>query len=341
MYNVFFMPRRISSHLLSFVQLPELSCFRLAMVGKGVGPAITVKIEPLTKEREGTPSDAPSVPHVSSDFFDSVDPSTAFEERRLTAAMKMFTDRVACGMEVCPHFAFDLEVQASQTSYRTCGFIDVCHVLSSLWNGICELQATPQDQLSAVMLLLPAITEMKTTKDAEGLYVTGPHQQHARFAAVAELMSRSLCLYRGNNVFELLHFHPTYDRDRIFPKDRLAFGHLPPSSWLRPILQKYYTQKGIEKGEQRVLSDDDLQLANYQRRSPVTAVCIKRVAMMEEQSSKDPDAGMVELDVGGGERVTVSSVPYYARNILRMAEAGKEKLQSELQEEMDVVKGRD
>lgn len=336
-------------------QLPELEMFHLAMVGKGVGPAITVTIEPLsattatTKDQGGEINRTGAAGetsqhhhHLNNDFFDTITDPAQLDERKLTAAMKMFVDRVACGLEVCPHFNFDMEVQASQTNYRTCGFTDVCHVLSSLWNAICEIQSTPADQLSAVMLLLPTITEMKTTRNADGMYVTGPEQQHARFAAVAELMGRSLCLYRGNNVFDLFFFHPFYERDLIFPKDRPAFGHLPPSSWLRPIVQEYYKQKvggGVDKGaKQRVLSDNDLQLANYQRRAPVTAVCIKRVAMMEEQAAKDPHAStMVELDVGGGEMVTASSVPYYARNILRLVEEGKESLQSELEEEMKIA----
>jgi len=173
--------------------LPELSWFHLETVGRGVGPAIVVTIEPMEKGGKDNTAATNGV-HLSDDFFTDNNEEPGFDERRLTAAMKMFTDRVACGMEVCPHFNFDLEVQASQTSYRVCGFSDVCHVLSSFWNAICELQATPSDQLSAVMLMLPTVTEMKTIKDTEGRFVTGPEQRHARFAAVAELISRSLCL---------------------------------------------------------------------------------------------------------------------------------------------------
>jgi len=315
--------------------LPELSWFHLETVGRGVGPAIVVTIEPMTKE--GRDKDVGY--HLSEDFFASDENQPKLDDAKIIAAMKMFVDRVACGMEVCPHFNFDLEVQASQTNYRVCSFSDVCHVLSAFWNGICELQTTPTDKLSAIMLMLPAITEMKTIKDFEGRFVTGPDQQHSRFAAVAELISRSLCLYRGNDVFDLLHFHPTYERDLIHPKDRPAFGHLPPTSWLQPIVDKYYDLKGFDESERRQMSHEDLQLAEYQRRSPVTAVLIKRAAMVEEQASKEPDAGMLELAVEG-ETVMASSVPYYARNILNLAKTGKEELQSDLNEEMTIAKGK-
>ena len=333
-------------------QLPELSWFHLELVGKGVGLAIVVTVEPISKTGKDTKdiSVVAAGLHLSDDFLVPDDEAKLkqqqppLEERKLIAAMKMFVDRVACGMEMCPHFNFDVEVQASRTNYKVCSFVDVCHVLSAFWNGICELQTTPADQLSAVMLLLPAITEMKTTRDEHGRFVTGPEQQHARFAAVAELISRSLCLCRGNEIFDVFHFYPNYDRDNVHPPDQPAFGHLPPNRWLRPILNKYNDLKGVNDSDRRVISDTELtQLANYQRRSPVTAVCIKRVAMMKEHSAKDPDAGMVELEIGGGadgknETITARSVPYYASNILRLAETGKEALQSELDEEIAISK---
>lgn len=61
---------------------------------------------------------------------------------------------------------------------------------------------------------------------------------------------------------------------------------------------------------------------------------------IEEQTSKEPDARIVELAVGEGEPVLASSVPYYARNILSLAQTGKEELQSELNEEMTIAKGK-
>ena len=138
-------------------------------------------------------------------------------------------------------------------------------------------------------------------------------------------------------VLEILHFHPHYDRDTIHPRHRPALGHLPPTRWLRPMLHKFYDLKGVDESERRSLSDAELQISNYQRRAPVAAVCIKRVAMVEEQSAKDPDALLLELDVGSGETVTASSIPFYARNLLRLAETGKDTLQAELDEEVAIA----
>jgi len=242
-------------------------------------------------------------------------------------------------MKVCPHFNFDLHPQQSPTEYRVCGFNDVCHVLSAFWNCICQLQTTKADDLSAIVLLMPAVTDMKTTIGSDnGLYVTGPEQRHARFAAVAELLSRSLCLYRGDNVFELLHFHPTYTRDNIHPADRPAHGHLPQTSWLRQILKHYLASQDDNDTDEGKISDADLQRFNYQRRAPVTAVCIKRVASLEELATRQNLDGMTtDLDVGDGVTISASTVASYARNILRMAKTDEATLQAELEEELAVA----
>ena len=115
-------------------------------------------------------------------------------------------------------------------------------------------------------------------------------------------MGRYLCLYRGDGAFGLVHFHPDYDRSVIHPLTKPSYGHLPPVSWrkfvrilhfrchlisftkyvsvcltneVRPILKM-----GGQGDKADELSDDDLYLANYQRRAPHTAINILRMTQV-------------------------------------------------------------
>ena len=54
-----------------------------------------------------------------------------------------------------------------------------------------------------------------------------------------------------------------------------AYGHLPPTSWLRPMLKM-----GGHGPRAEELTDDDLQLSNYQRRAPHTAINILRMTQV-------------------------------------------------------------
>jgi hypothetical protein len=289
--------------------LPELERFNVSLLGKGVGPAILIES---------------AAPPAESQQVDTTD----MDENKCTAAMKMFMDRVVAGMNVCPYTKNnqvapeglqDAGFPAVPIGYRVCASTEVCHVLSAFWNTVCELLVTPADQLSATMLSLPAV---------------GAADSDARFEAVAELLSRSLCLYSSGDavlVLELLHFYPAYDRDQIHPTTEFAHGHLPPTSWLRPMLaQNGNTQEASE------LSEQDLKVSNYQRRSPVPAVCIKRV----EQINAGTDAAnrMVDLALDDRTIVQARGVPTYARNVLRLVEVGADALREALDAEIAITK---
>lgn len=286
--------------------LPELERFNLSLLGKGVGPAILIEA---------------AAPPAESQQVDTTD----VDENKSTAAMKMFMDRVVAGMNVCPYIKnnqvapeglHDAGFPAAPIGYRVCASNEVCHVLSAFWNAVCELLVTPADQLNTTILSLPAV---------------GAADSDARFEAVADLLSRSLCLYSsGDDVLELLHFHPAYNRDQIHPTEQPAHGHLPPTSWLRPMLvQNGNTQEASE------LSDQDLKVSNYQRRSPVPAVCIKRVDVIN--AGTDTASGIVDLVLGDKTVVQASGVPTYARNVLRLVEAGADALQEALDAEIAIT----
>lgn len=81
------------------------------------------------------------------------------------------------------------------------------------------------------------------------------------------------------------------------------------------------------------VSEEDLQLLNYQRRSPIPAVCIKRAEQM--------DAGMdsvVSLNLPDGSVEKASGISTYCRNAMKMIELGEEYLQNSLQNEIEVTR---
>ena len=125
---------------------------------------------------------------------------------------------------------------------------------------MCELLGTPEKELSTTMLSLPSVG---VGVDSEAL---------ARFAIVMELVSRNLCLFRGDDVFGLVHFHPAYDRNQIHPIEKPAYGHLPPQKWLRPMMKMNGNTAEAEN-----MTDEELTLSDYQRRAPFTAINILRV----------------------------------------------------------------
>lgn len=300
--------------------LSELQRISISVVGKGVGPAIVIETaDKSTFDLQRSTSES------------------SFEEPKVTAAMKSFVDRVVAGHQVCPYTKSalkapegleDVKIYAGPIGYRYSGFSEVCHILSAFWNCVCELLSVSDDKLSSVVLSMPALgSNSNTGEDSSAPTPLSTAAAHDRFFAVAELVSRSLCLFRGDDVFEILHFYPEYDRDLVIPEDKPAHGHLPPMSWLRPMLR----QAGHLE-EASSLSDDDLRVSNFQRRSPFTGLVIKRVSHFGALAGSSNEIVELELDDGIIEKA--SGVPSYARNIIKLASEGQEKLQTALQVEI-------
>jgi hypothetical protein len=84
------------------------------------------------------------------------------------------------------------------------------------------------------------------------------------------------------------------------------------------------------------LTAAQLNLHNYQRRSPLPAVVIKRVSQLD--AAMTPDSGIIQLDLGDGRIEMASGLPTYSRNTIRMAKEGKEALQSALDAEIELTK---
>ena len=81
---------------------------------------------------------------------------------------------------------------------------------------------------------------------------------------------------------------------------------------------------GVEAEE---LSDDELALSNYQRRAPHTAINILRMSQVNAAAGAK---SVVDLDLGDGTTEKASGITLYTRNTLRMAEMGKDALQTAL-----------
>lgn len=191
--------------------LPELKRFSISLVGKGLGPAVLIETEE----------------DVSGDVERRSAAEGAFDKEKTVAALRSFISRVVVGMEACPYTksadvsATGLEsrgVTPGPVGYRFSPTVEACQTMAMFWNCICELMAEPEANLSSIMLSLPGI----------GRAEDGGHE---RFAAVVELVGRYLCLFRGDGAFGLVHFYPTYERERVHPIDSPAYGHLPPMSW--------------------------------------------------------------------------------------------------------------
>ncbi|KAL7536987.1 hypothetical protein ACHAXR_007522, partial [Thalassiosira sp. AJA248-18] len=286
--------------------LPELRRFSVSVVGKGVGPALVIETEARTEEEKTAAAPLKAL-------------ESTFDKDKTVAALKSFISRVVVGLEACPYTksvdvsAVGLEqrgVTPGPVGYRYSPTTDACMVMSMFWNCICEMMSEPDANLSSIMLSLP------------GIGMGDSREAHDRFAAVVELVGRYLCLFRGDGSFGLVHFHPAYDRSIIHPLTKPSYGHLPPISWLRPIIKM-----GGREAEAETLSDDDLALSNYQRRGPHTAINILR--MTQVNAAAGPKS-IVELDLGDGRTEEASGITLYTRNTLRMAEMGKESLQSAL-----------
>lgn len=228
-------------HLMN--HLPELTRFSIDLVGKGVGPAIVIETSNRTESEKKA-------------YHDMKTNSAVPEEIRWTAAMKTFVARLNTGLGVKLYASTSTEVRSSP-AYRIVGSSDICDVLSGFWNAVCELQVARDDaqMCSIIMSFPPSLVDSK-------------EKSHARFVAESNLISQMFLSFQGEDNFEVLYMHPFYDCDAIESSERLSHGHLLPSTELRSVMRK----NGLED-----LSNEELALQNYQRRSPLPTVVVRRI----------------------------------------------------------------
>lgn len=284
--------------------LPELKRFSISPVGKGVGPALLIETAARVSDedrgeaarRRGVEAAAPS-------------------RESTEVALRSFVERVVVGMEACPYTksadvsGVGLEkqgVKSGPVGYRYSNSADVCGTMAAFWNSACEMMGADDAEIGSILLSLPAVGGGRDGAAFD------------RFTAVVELVGRYLCLFRGDSVFGLVHFHPAYDRSAVVPDDMPAYGHLPPMSWLRPILK----MSGQEEAAS-TLTDEQLSLSNYQRRAPHAVINILR--MSQVNAAAGPKS-IVDLDLGNGRVEKASGITLYSRNAVRLVGAGEEAL---------------
>ncbi len=170
-------------------------------------------------------------------------------------------------------------------AYRFLGSSDVCDILSGYWNCICELEATEGTD-SIVLSCPPGSGE----------------ESLARFAAVSKLINTMNSVYASDYRYDLTYFHPSYDNDKI--QSEIDAGHIPPTEILRDIVMK----EGSE-----TLTDDQLKLQNYQRKSPLPGMIIERAST---------ESGSTEFNY---------------ENSMRLANEGEEKLEEAHKEEIKLL----
>mmetsp|Transcript_16138 Transcript_16138/g.39497 ORF Transcript_16138/g.39497 Transcript_16138/m.39497 type:complete len:406 (+) Transcript_16138:79-1296(+) len=256
---------------------PELARFNVSLVGRGVGPALVVE----TSNRTAAEIDAVA------QFESTV---SVPNELTWTAAMKGFVARRG---------GWSDDDLPNPHAYRLSGSWDVCDTLATFWTSVCELLAQPEDVLGSTILCLPS---SKVDSD-DGASV---EQAQARFAAVTELVTESLFMARGQDLFDVSYLHPLYDRNNALVDN--VYGHLPPLKSLPALLK----DSSAYQGNADELTDGDLEVQNYQRRSPLPAIFIRRKSKKAEEDSA-------------------------AAVFASLSKEGKEALQEALEKEMELV----
>jgi hypothetical protein len=283
-------------------QLPEMCYFHLSLVGNGMGPAMLIEVSMPTTGASTT--DTAATESGTESFQEQPSPTN---DASVLKATRMFVERMVSVTE--------MGIQpVSTVGYRICHHhcTDLCHVMSSFWNAICELQGTSSEQMSSLFLLL----------------LPPPTLDWDRFLAITNVVSQFLCLYRGEATYELLYCHPQYrlyhPNNRIMESqpqmDQPMFGHLPPALWIEPMIQYYKDTKNDNSSSSSSGSIQQLDLVKYLRRSPIPCIGIARVARIEQEQLEaqrrrgDDDNGVasinsdlpgVVLDVGDGKNVVM------------------------------------
>jgi hypothetical protein len=140
------------------------------------------------------------------------------------------------------------------------------------------------------------------------------------------------------SVFGLVHFHPAYDRSKIHPTQKPAYGHLPPMSWLRAMI-RLHGKTNVEAAKMsESLTDDQLFLSNYQRRAPFTMINILRTSQLNAAGSGGKS--IVDLDIHGDGTVLekASGIVTYSRNAIRLAQIGKHVLDQGIHQDLDILR---
>ena len=151
-------------------------------------------------------------------------------------------------------------------------------------------------------------------------------EAHDQIASVVEINRCNLCLFHGDALFCLVHFHNVYDHHAIFPMDSPVYGHLLPRGWMQSMLQ---LNGNMEEAD--TPTDDQLALSDYQWCSPHTAINILCTSQITAAAGINI---IVNLELEDGKKVRASGISTYSRNAIHLARVGRDALEDALQKEV-------
>mmetsp|Transcript_27136 Transcript_27136/g.56137 ORF Transcript_27136/g.56137 Transcript_27136/m.56137 type:complete len:426 (+) Transcript_27136:255-1532(+) len=260
--------------------LPDLRRFSLSLLGNGIGPALIVETQNRTiAEAEEYESMLTNTPEPN--------------ELSWKASMESFVKR-------CFPATLGAADQQNNVAYRCLGSSDVCDVLAGYWNCVCEHEAAGESGADSIVLSCPPVSSGTEYDETRGGY--------ARFLALFELIHAMNAEYKSDYDYDLIHLHPSYDRDEKISSEDRTNGHLPSTTSSLLFSE--------EDGETTSLTEEQLRLQNYQRRSPLPGVIIRRVR-------KGSETEKAELEY---------------QNVLRLVQDGEEKLKEDHTEELKQVR---
>jgi len=276
--------------------LQDLQRFSMSLVGNGIGPALIVETQNRTTNEIETYHTMQEHDNETSSML----LSNPIMEHQWKTAMELFITRCLPELlleneneDVDEDENASSSSSSSSISYRFLGSSDVCDILSGYWNCICELETTDITKANSIVLSYPPPPPSSSDTTATAL---------ARFAALSELLTTMNSLYEGQYQYRLHHIHPSYNRDEMNMMlsnnnneeeqhhNINTNGHLFPTHILREKLQKIVEQDMYTTDTELIFTDEELQLQNYQRRSPLPGVIIQRIIVLKEDDDDEKDA---------------------------------------------------
>jgi len=300
-------------------ELPRLS---VALLGDGAGPALVITATDRTPEE------------ITAKPLDS-DPRLLNQQ---TEAMKQFTYRMAVvdppeeGTGMADNFNV---LPLAPTNFPVCNSADVCVMMATFWNCVLVLRQTPHWELEGTVLALP-----------------GCGSDLERFDAVMNLMRKNLENYSDDTdeKLELVNYHPHYGSS-ITTTDtptEIRPGYLPPRSWMKPMMRMSRNIDIVKRAAS--ITEEELELVDYQRKSPVPMVHIRRQATTNKApafpdgtppavtttTEVKKDLELVHVSLDDGEVISMSrgDLEEYVKNAVTLIAVGKTELALALDIEM-------
>mmetsp|Transcript_60720 Transcript_60720/g.71057 ORF Transcript_60720/g.71057 Transcript_60720/m.71057 type:complete len:140 (+) Transcript_60720:2-421(+) len=91
-----------------------------------------------------------------------------------------------------------------------------------------------------------------------------------------DLMRKNLERYSEDTdeTLELVYYHPHYDSSTTeTPTNEIRPGHLPPRNWMKPMMRMSQDISIVKRAA--TITEEDLLLVDYYRKSPVPMVHIR------------------------------------------------------------------